>query len=117
SARPDAKAAIQTFRDCADCPEMVVVPAGNFSMGSPTSEPDRNTDEGPQHQVTFAQPFALGKYEVTLGEFRQFVHESGYSVKRANAGGSCWVDHEGKGTWKNTVGYDWDYPGYSNYRQ
>ena len=41
-----------TFKDCPDCPEMVVVPAGRFTMGSPKSEKDRGKDEGPQHEVT-----------------------------------------------------------------
>ena len=37
-----------TFRECADCPEMIVVPAGRFTIGSPRSEPGRGADEGPQ---------------------------------------------------------------------
>ena len=36
-----------TFKECANCPEMMVVPAGSFTMGSPTSEPGRSADEGP----------------------------------------------------------------------
>src|SRR5579872_3268463 len=44
-----------TFKECANCPEMVVVPAGSFMMGSPANEPERNPDEGPQHKVTFAR--------------------------------------------------------------
>ena len=54
------------FRDCAVCPELVVVPAGEFIMGSSPSERGRNPDEGPQRKVTFVQPFAAGKYEVTF---------------------------------------------------
>src|SRR5688572_4556960 len=42
------------FRDCADCPEMVVIPAGTFMMGSPASEDERYSDEGPQRRVTVA---------------------------------------------------------------
>jgi formylglycine-generating enzyme required for sulfatase activity len=56
-------------RDCADCPELVVVPAGAFQMGSPAGEEGRNPDEGPLHTVTFAKPFAIGKYEVTFDEW------------------------------------------------
>src|SRR5256885_773393 len=50
-----------TFKECANCPEMMVVPAGSFTMGSPTSEPGRSADEGPQHTVTIARQFAVGQ--------------------------------------------------------
>src|SRR5262245_4115 len=58
------------FRDCPDCPEMVVVPAGSFVMGSPESEVSRDKDESPQHRVTIARSFAVGRHEVTRGQFR-----------------------------------------------
>ncbi|MCI0599753.1 MAG: formylglycine-generating enzyme family protein, partial [Beijerinckiaceae bacterium] len=51
------------------CPVMIVVPAGKFSMGSPENEPDRSTSEGPQREVTIANPFAVSKFEVTFGEW------------------------------------------------
>lgn len=63
----------KTFRDCAECPEMVIVPAGSFMMGSPSSEPGRFDSEGPQHRVTIGQAFAVGKYEVTQGEWRSVM--------------------------------------------
>jgi formylglycine-generating enzyme required for sulfatase activity len=66
------------FQDCADCPRMVVVPAGEFAMGSPAAEAGRGVDEGPLRQVTIAQPFGLGRSEVTVAEFRRFVEEAGY---------------------------------------
>lgn len=50
------------FRDCPDCPEMVVIPPGSFVMGSPDSETGRDKDEGPQHSVTIAYPLAVGQY-------------------------------------------------------
>ncbi len=53
------------FRDCADCPEMVVVSAGSFMMGSNGIV----NDEKPVHRVTIPRPFAVGKYEVTQGEW------------------------------------------------
>jgi formylglycine-generating enzyme required for sulfatase activity len=52
------------FKDCDTCPEMVVVPAGNFKMGSPADEPERDTEEA-QVRVTISTPFAVGKYAVT----------------------------------------------------
>ena len=67
-----------TFRDCTTCPEMVVVPSGSFMMGSPADEPGRESNEGPQHRVTISKPFAVGKYEVTVGQFEEFVNETGH---------------------------------------
>lgn len=69
------------FQDCPDCPRMVVIPAGEFTMGSPASEAGRGVDEGPQRQVSIAQPFALGRGEVTVAEFRRFADESGYRTE------------------------------------
>jgi len=65
------------FRDCTECPELVVVPPGEFTMGSPTNENYRNTDEGPQHKVTIARPFAVGKFEVTFAEWAACVTDGG----------------------------------------
>ena len=72
-----AEKAPQVLRDCPDCPEMIVMPGGTFTMGSPSGELARYDVEGPQHDVRVA-PFALGKYEVTRGEWGAFVRESGY---------------------------------------
>jgi formylglycine-generating enzyme required for sulfatase activity len=58
-----------TFMECASCPEMVVVPAGSFIMGSPASEAGRKNDEGPLRRVTIRQPFAVSKFEITFDEF------------------------------------------------
>ncbi len=58
------------FTECAaNCPEMVVVPAGRFVMGSPTNEPGHNKGEEPQHGVTIAKPFAVSKFEATFAEW------------------------------------------------
>ena len=57
------------FRDCVQCPEMVVVPAGTFNMGSNASEEGSWDGERPVHQVTISVPFAVGKYEVTFSEW------------------------------------------------
>lgn len=54
------------LKDCPDCPEMVVVPAGSFNMGSEHGY----DDELPIHGVTFSQPFAIGKTEVTQAQWK-----------------------------------------------
>jgi formylglycine-generating enzyme required for sulfatase activity len=59
-----------SFRECAkDCPEMVVVPAGSFMMGSPPTEKDRHDSEDPQHIVTIGKPFAVDKFALTFDEW------------------------------------------------
>ena len=62
--------------DCAGCPELVVIPAGTFRMGSPASEEGRNSSEGPQHQVTL-KSFGLGVTEVTFDEWEACVRGDG----------------------------------------
>src|SRR6478672_4551484 len=68
----------QTFRDCKDCPEMVVIPGGNFMMGSPETEKGRLSNpgdgpiEGPQRLV-HVQQFASGKFDITKKEWMDFV--------------------------------------------
>ncbi len=69
------------FRDCPTCPEMVVVPAGSFMMGSPANESGRDADEGPQRKVTIARPFAVGKFEVTFTEWDACVADRGCTHK------------------------------------
>lgn len=63
----------EVFRDCPDCPEMVVVPSGSFRMGGPPGETGRQDNEGPQHWVEIGQPFAMGVYEVTRGQYFNFL--------------------------------------------
>ena len=81
----------QSYRDCAGCPEMVVVvPAGSFTMGSPKGEEGHQRNEEPTRTVTIAKPFAVGKFEITRGQFAEFVKDSGFTV-----GGSCYVLKDG----------------------
>ncbi len=59
-----------SFKECAkDCPEMVVIPAGSFTMGSPPNEKDRAEHEGPQHTVVLDKPFAVAKFETTFDDW------------------------------------------------
>ncbi len=65
---------------------MVVVPAGQFVMGSPPSETGRYEDEGPPHLVTIAKPFAVGKYEVTFNEWEACVRDKSCATVKDDTG-------------------------------
>jgi formylglycine-generating enzyme required for sulfatase activity len=67
-----------SFRECAaDCPEMIVLPAGQFMMGSPATEQGRYSNEGPQHTVSIAEPFAVSKFDVTFADWDACVSVGG----------------------------------------
>ena len=60
----------EVFRECAaDCPEMVVVPAGKVLMGSPVTEEGHDKAEEPQHMVAIGKPFAVSKFPVTFADW------------------------------------------------
>jgi formylglycine-generating enzyme required for sulfatase activity len=101
-----------SFRECESCPEMVVVPAGSFTMGSPEGEPGRKKtegleDEGPQHVVTIGKPFAVGKFHVTVAQYAEFVRKTGYT-----ASSKCYI-YEENNDWKEHADRSWRNPGYS----
>ena len=74
----------QTFKECAKgCPEMVAIPAGEFLMGSPETEKDRNSEEA-QHKGTIAKPFAVSKFTVTFAEWDVCVAGGGCAGYRPN---------------------------------
>lgn len=66
-----------TLSDGTPGPVMVVVPAGKFLMGSPEDEKGRRLTDGPQVEITIAKPFAVGKYELTWGEWEACVAKGG----------------------------------------
>jgi formylglycine-generating enzyme required for sulfatase activity len=94
------------FKECDKCSEMVVVPAGSFVMGSRDSEPGRGSDEGPQHSVTIAKPFAMGKFHVTVDQYAAFVTETGH-----DSGSKCYTFEGGKG--EQREGRSWRNPGFA----
>src|SRR5690242_8589322 len=110
------RAAGTVFRDCRACPEMVVLPAGSFTMGSSADEKSwaashggsmsAVADEAPQHQVSLPS-FALGKYDVTRAEYAAFARETGYP-----AGDGC-----GHGRaifkWEKDPKLSWENPGHA----
>lgn len=65
TAKPPAAAALAESTDCPTCPAMIELPRGSFVMGSNSDDPS----ERPAHQVSINQPFAIGKYEVTLEQW------------------------------------------------
>ena len=68
----------EVFRDCKVCPEMVVVAAGSFMMGSPETEEGRvDPYESPRHRVVINYTFAVGIYEVTVDEWNACVRAGG----------------------------------------
>lgn len=80
------------FKDCKDCPEMVVLPAGSYVMGAPDDEVGRQPDEGPQHTVTFAKPFAISRFQVTAGELDAWIKASGVVIKSGDKRPGRWCE-------------------------
>ncbi len=88
---------------------MVLIPAGTFLMGSPESEADRWDDET-QHQVTISKGFWMNQYEVTVGEFRRFVNETGYQTEAETSnGGYVTIEDE----WEEKADANWKNPYFS----
>jgi formylglycine-generating enzyme required for sulfatase activity len=94
-----------TLSDGADAPEMAVIPAGEFTMGSPESQPGRRADEGPRRRVRIGYAFAVAKRPVTVREFGRFVMETKRDMKEQCQG----FDYTGK--W-DYAGCNWSSPGF-----
>ena len=109
----------QAFKDCPDCPEMVVVPSGGFTMGSSAQEQalanaagvstQVTAREKPQHYVTVPS-FAAGRFAVTVGEYSTFTRASGYRTE-AEQGDGCdmWTGNQ----WKRDAAYNWRNVGFT----
>jgi formylglycine-generating enzyme required for sulfatase activity len=102
-----------TIKDCEDCPEMVVVPAGSFVMGSDGPAPDGTpadiaASQRPAHTVTIAKPFAVSRTEITRAQYEAFVR----ATNRSDAE-RCFVWNEIAGKWENTPGVTWRAPGFA----
>src|ERR1700710_849319 len=66
-----------SFKECDACPEMVVVPKGSFIMGTPIGEVDRAKGEDPLHRVSFARPFAVGRFTISFDEWDACLADGG----------------------------------------
>ena len=102
---------ITKFRDCIDCPEMVVIPNGSFTMGVPQTELDRYGfppwANAPLHLVRIAQPFALGEFLVTRKQYAAFAAETGHQ------GSGCGVLPLDGTSWKFDSALSWRDPGFA----
>ena len=94
-----------SFRDCVGCPEMVVVPAGSYLKGSPQDEASRDSDEGPVHQVTISEPFAVGRYEVTFTEWDECHADGGCSHRPNDQGWGRGIRPVVDVSWNDTQEY------------
>jgi formylglycine-generating enzyme required for sulfatase activity len=81
----------QTIKDCDVCPELVVLPRGNFMMGSSLIEPERFPDEGLIHRVTIDYDLAVGKYEITQGQWKAVM--GGNPSRFKDCGDHCPVEN------------------------
>ncbi len=97
----------RSFHDCAQCPEMMVVPAGHFIMGSPQDEQGRDSIEGFQHTVTIGS-FAVGKFHITRAQWEYFLT----STKRPVAMGCAWSGLPGAKPWALNPAASWDHLGF-----
>jgi formylglycine-generating enzyme required for sulfatase activity/uncharacterized caspase-like protein len=89
------------FKECDNCPEMMVVPAGEFAMGAPDPEPERESTEGPRHRVAISRPFAVGRYAVTFDEWGACIADGGCN------GYKPWDNGWGRGR-RPVINVSWD---------
>jgi formylglycine-generating enzyme len=93
-------------RDCADCPELVAIPAGEFIMGAEPGEEFYDPAQGPKHKVSIPRPFLMGRYEVTVREYGAFVRDSGYKPQGTDCLHYDFTTH----TWLAGAGASWREP-------
>src|SRR5262249_47320604 len=88
------------------------IPAGEFLMGSPPGDDQAEGDEKPQHRVRITRPFYLGVTEVTRGQFRGFVDETGYRTDAEKDGKGGWGWNERMKNLEQHPRYTWQNPGF-----
>lgn len=93
-----------SFQDCVDCPDLVVIPKGSFMQGSPASEIDRFANEGPQRYVSLNYSLAVAKHEISRSEFARFANETGHQSD------GCWTYDE---KWEKHLEHNWQTPGFN----
>jgi len=102
---PAPEHALEVILDCGDCPELIIVPAGERELGSPDSEAGRRGDEGPQIRWRLQKPLAVGRFEITRGQFAAFTSAANY-IPAASCG-----EFDGK-QWSYSLARRWSAPGF-----
>jgi len=96
---------------------LVLIPKGEFEMGSPESDADHLPNEGPPHRVRITKPFYLGKHEVTIANFRAFVDATGHRTEaERDVGGGFGIDFA-NATVRQESAIVWHNPGFPDFRQ
>jgi formylglycine-generating enzyme required for sulfatase activity/tRNA A-37 threonylcarbamoyl transferase component Bud32 len=90
--------------------KLAPIPPGSFRMGSSPTEPGRREDEGPQREVEITRPFYMGVHEVTVGQFKAFIKETGYQTEAEKGGGAFVRQPDGK--WASDPTANWQTPGF-----
>jgi formylglycine-generating enzyme required for sulfatase activity len=103
-----------TFKDCDDCPEMVIVPAGRVMLGAGSDAFDRKPTERVRREAVIAMPYALAQHEVTRAQFAAFVAATRYVPSRGVVDGK--LTPAGCNYWNGRYGFvpahDWRNPGF-----
>ncbi len=94
------------FKECETCPEMVVIPRGDFVMGSAPGQPGHEQDEAPTHKVAFGTRIAVARHAVSVAEYETFVALTGY-----RPGAGCRIFDAGK--WSERSDLSFRNPGFS----
>jgi len=108
SAPAEAQETPEPFTDCDGCPEMVVVNGGAMTLGSELWEADAKAGEGRTREVTIAYDFAVSRHEITKGQYRAFVEETG--LPTATTGCNTWTHERIMGF---VIEHTWDTPGFA----
>lgn len=96
------------LKDCTDCPELVTIPAGNFSMGSGAGTPGADASESPSHDVNISS-FLIGQDAITRGQFSAFVTAANYQSDAERLGGCIGLAGD---TWEFKPKVTWRRPGF-----
>src|SRR5690349_9116017 len=103
-----APGAQDTTRDCEQCPEMIVIPAGTAILGAGADDRFRNADELPERRLTIREPFAVSRYEITRDQYEAFVRATQRTV-----GGDCLTDRVKRADWQIDANTTFRDPGFA----